>query len=79
LPNGQSALSLHGFSVARHLKITESISSTRQFDVVYQPYSLPGEKFDDAKDIYSSLKSAIDFAVAAGKKVIRVLEVGAGE
>ncbi|THU94298.1 hypothetical protein K435DRAFT_966925 [Dendrothele bispora CBS 962.96] len=77
LPNGQSALSLHGFTVARHLKITESISSTRQFDIVYQPYSLPTKKFVPAKDVHTSLRSVVDFAVEAGKKVIRVLELGA--
>ncbi|KAJ4493057.1 hypothetical protein C8J55DRAFT_556028 [Lentinula edodes] len=40
LPNGQSVLSLHGFSVAHHEKVS-GITNAQSFELVYQPYMLP--------------------------------------
>ncbi|KAJ3744032.1 hypothetical protein DFH05DRAFT_1550591 [Lentinula detonsa] len=91
LPTGQSVLSLHGFSVAHHEKVT-GITNAQSFELVYQPYMLPewptkmigsanghanGISSDGMQDVQSVIKATIDFAVQGGKKVVRVLEVGA--
>ncbi|KIK54393.1 polyketide synthase [Collybiopsis luxurians FD-317 M1] len=103
LPSGLSVLSLHGFSVAHHEKVT-GVTSTWSFELVYQPYALPSfpaahtnghangnanghtngqatsnghTPFSEIQDVYSAFKSALNFATRSGKKVLRVLEVGA--
>ncbi|KAJ3839953.1 putative polyketide synthase [Lentinula raphanica] len=98
LPSGQSVLSLHGFSVAHHEKVT-GITNAQSFELIYQPYMLPewsakkiqsatgnghatngytnGGPSDAVKNVQPAIKAAIDFAVQGGKKVVRVLEVGA--
>ncbi|KAJ4480137.1 putative polyketide synthase [Lentinula aciculospora] len=95
LPNGQSVLSLHGFSVAHHEKVS-GITNAQSFELVYQPYMLPAYPVkmngsanghvnsngavihsDNIQDLRSAIKTTIDFAIQGGKKVVRVLEVGA--